>query len=215
MADLGGFELELGPVGYLREGKEHALVVPALIANWGFARHLELVLEGRNLVTLDGAPGQPRQQLVDTQLNVKWVMREGTLQEQAGPSVASEWTILLPETGERRFGAELATIVSMRWPALTLHANGAAALTRERTLGLFGGLIAEGPLAWTVRPVAELFVDREARDVRELSALAGAIWRWRPSLIFDGALRIASTGDGASGVRTLEVRAGLTWAFSL
>jgi len=183
VAELHDVELEIGPVGYLREGSRGALVAPSLIANWGFASDVELVVEGR--------------------------------QQKTGPSVASEWTILLPETGERRFGAEAAAIVSMRWPALTLHANGNVAYTRERTLGLFGGLIVEGPAAWAVRPVAEAFVDRESATVTEWSGLAGAIWRCRESLSLDAAGRLSWIRAPGAAARAVELRAGLTWAFSI
>lgn len=95
-------ELEIGPVGYLRSQSRSTLVAPSLIANWGFARDLELVAEGRQLIPLEPAPGEARLQIVETQLDLKWVMREGSLQGREGPSVASEWTILLPETGQSR-----------------------------------------------------------------------------------------------------------------
>jgi hypothetical protein len=208
-------ELEIGPVGYLRGGGRGTLAAPALIANWGFARDLELVLEGRQLIPLEPAPGEARVQIVDTQLDVKWLMREGSLQDKIGPSVASEWTILLPETGQSRAGAEAALIASMRWPALILHANGNLAYTRERTLGLFGGLIVEGPAAWAIRPVAEVFVDREGSATTEWSGLAGAIWRVRESLSFDAAARVAWIREGGVGMRAFELRAGFTWAFAI
>src|SRR5262249_1906720 len=149
------------------------------------------------------------------QLDVKWLMREGSLQDKPGPSVATEWTILLPETGQHDVGAELAAIASLRWPAITLHANGNIAYTRERTLGLFGGPIAEGPGAWVVRPVAEGFVDRESASITEWSGLAGAIWRCRESLTFDAAARLSWIRASGAGARGFELRAGLTWAFAV
>jgi hypothetical protein len=220
VAELHDIELEIGPVGYLRQGgqgERETIAAPSLIANWGFARDLELVLEGRQFIPLAPAPGEPRVQIVETQLDVKWLVREGSLQEKTGPSVATEWTILLPETGQRRLGAELAAIASLRRPALTLHANGNVACTRERTLGLFGGLIAEGPGAWPVRPVAEVFVDRESASETEWSGLAGAIWPFpaSPSLSFDAAARLSWLRVAGAGIRTFELRAGLTWPFSL
>jgi hypothetical protein len=214
VAEPQEIELEIGPVGYLRSDARGTLVAPSLVANWGFARDLELVLEGRQLIPLAPEPGEARVQIVDTQLDVKWLMREGSLQDKAGPSVASEWTVLLPETGQSQVGVEAALIVSMRWPALTLHANGNVAYTRERTAGLFGGLIAEGPWAWTVRPVAEVFVDRESANAAEWSGLVGAIWRASASLAFDAAGRASLLREAGVSTRALELRAGLTWAFS-
>jgi hypothetical protein len=208
-------ELEIGPAGYLRRESRGTLIAPSLIADWGFARDFELVVEGRQFIPLAPAPGEPRVQIVETQLDVKWLMREGSLQFKPGPSVAGEGTILLPETGQHNFGAEAAVIVSMRWPGLALHANGNVAYTRERTASLFGGLIIEGPGAWAVRPVAEAFVDRESANASEWSALAGAIWRLRESLAFDGAARLAWLHEAGAAGRVFELRAGLSWAFSL
>jgi len=215
VAEPGGFELELAPVGYVRQQSRGTVVAPSLIANWGFARDLELVVEGRQFIPLDPAAGEPRVQLVETQLDVKWVMREGSLQEKSGPSIASEWTILLPETGQHQIGAELAAIASMRWPALTVHANGAVSYTREHSAGLFGGLIVEGPSAWPVRPVAEGFIDWESGVATQWSGLAGAIWPWRESLIFDAAVKLSWITEAGAGTRAFELRAGLTWAFSI
>jgi hypothetical protein len=214
VAETKTVELEIGPVGYIRSDARGTLVAPSLIVNWGFARDFELVLEGRQFIPLSPAPGEARVQIAETQLNLKWLMREGSVQDKTGPSVASEWTILLPETGQSQIGAEAALIVSMQWPALALHANGNAAYTRERTAGLFGGLIAEGPSAWTVRPVAEAFVDRESANATEWSGLAGAIWRYGPSLAFDAAGRVSLLRGAGTSTRAVEVRAGLTWAFS-
>src|SRR5260370_41129582 len=101
-------------------------------------------------------------------------MHAGSLQAGSGASVASEWTVLLPETGRRALGAELAGIASWRWPALSVPANGAAAFTRDRDLGLFAGLIAEGPGDWRVRPVAEGCVAWGASTATQPPPLAGA-----------------------------------------
>lgn len=217
VAERDAIELEIGPVGYLHAGPHSFVVAPSLIANWGFARSLELVLEGREFIPVTDLAGQPRVQLLETQLDVKWLMREGVLQEGDGdgPSVASEWTILLPETGQARPGAELAAIVSWRWPALTLHANAAAAYTRERSAGLFAGLITEGPATWPARPVAEAFYDWDSAGTREVSGLIGCIWPLRPSLAVDAGLRIASVDESGQRTTTVELRAGFTWSFSI
>jgi hypothetical protein len=66
-----------------------------------------------------------------------------------------------------------------------------------------------------VRPVAEGFVDRESASAVEWSGLAGAIWRCRESLSFDGAVRLAWLRDAGAATRVVELRAGLTWAFSI
>ena len=108
-------------------------------------------------------------------------------------------------------GIQETAIVSQRWPDLTVHLNGAVAWTRAHRLGLFGGAIFELHDAWTVRPVAELFVEGERDVPTAVSGLVGAIWRVRDALSFDAGLRLARAG----GVNTTEIRAGLTWAFSM
>src|SRR5207302_1670290 len=76
VAERGQLEIELGPIGLLREGPERFLVVPALIANVGIADHLELVLEGRHQFLLGEAAGAARARLVDTALSLKAVVRQ-------------------------------------------------------------------------------------------------------------------------------------------
>src|SRR5438034_1013760 len=77
VASVRQFEFEIGAFGYLHQGSRDILVAPTLIANYGFARELELVLEGREFVRFDAQPGESRVQLVDTALSLKWVLREG------------------------------------------------------------------------------------------------------------------------------------------
>ena len=62
--------------------------------------------------------------------------------------------------------------------------------------------------------MAEVFVDRESGNVTDWSGLAGAIWRAGASLAFDGAGRVSWLRGAGASTRAVEVRAGLTWAFS-
>ena len=101
--------------------------------------------------------------------------------------------------------------MSQRWRDLTVHLNGAAAWTRAHDPGVLGGVILEGHDAWLVRPVAEVFLERERDEPAIVSGLLGAIWRVSDGLSFDAAVRLARAG----GVNTTELRLGLTWGFSL
>lgn len=210
VAEKGQVEIELGPLGLVREGSENTLVAPAVILNWGFAERWELVLEGRDFVHLGSAAPPPRLRVDDNALSLKTVLREGCLQDKSGVSVAAELSALLPAiNGESGAGAEATLIASQRTEAVTVHLNGAAAFTRAHAAGWFAGLIAEGHDTWAVRPVAELFVEGEGSLPVTVSGLAGAIWRVRDDLSLDAAIRLARAG----GVDTTELRAGLTWAF--
>ena len=211
VAGPGEFELELGPIGWLREGADQFRVAPAVVANLGLPWRSELVLEGQREVALDPAPGEPQSSIVDTGVFVKTVLREGALQDASGPSVAAEYGILLPEVhGQSGTGASIAGIVSQRWEAGTLHLNTALAWNRAHEPDVFLGAILEGPYSWAVRPVAEVFGEQASGGPRTGSALLGTIWRARDDLTLDVGLRYAHVGEET--VR--EVRLGLTWTFS-
>jgi hypothetical protein len=211
VAGPGEFELELGPVGYLREGPGKSLIAPAVIANFGISGDREIVLEGK-LKTLQGDSSEGyRTSLVDTALSLKQVHRRGSLQDGTGLSVASECGILLPTIhGESGAGAICALIGSQRWTTATIHLNGALVFNREHRWNRFFGAIIEGPNEWTTRPVAEFFTEQEVGGAQTRSGLLGIIWRTDEDLSFDFGVRLARTGD----TRIHEVRAGLTWTFS-
>ncbi len=212
VAAKGAMEIEFGPLGYEVQGPDKALIAPSLILNWGFADRWEAVLEGRHFVELGSTIREPRLRVEDTAFSIKTVLREGSLQEKTGPSVATELSLLLPTVnGDAGAGAEGALIVSQRWPDLTIHVNGAAAWTRAHTAGAFGGVILEGHDAWDIRPVAEVFVEAERDFPTTTSGLLGTIWRVSDGLALDAAVRLARTG----GVNTTELRLGLTWGFGV
>ena len=134
----------------------------------------------------------------------------GTLQDASGPSVATEYGVLLPSlNGEKGTGLSVAGIVSQRTAAVSAHLNAALAWTREHEPGFFLGGILEGPYSWTVRPVAEVFGEQASGSLRTTSGLVGAIWRARAGLSFDVGIRKAHSGDDT--IR--ELRLGLTWTF--
>jgi hypothetical protein len=211
VAKPGELEVELGPVQWLRENGKRFLQVPAVIANFGLERERELVIEGRHQVALDPEPGEHHSALVDNAVSIKQVLRRGVLQDEPGPSIATEYGVLLPDVhGRQGTGASVAGIVSQRGDAGTAHLNGVLSWTREHEPGLFLGVILEGSYSWPVRPVAEVFTDQARGTARVNSGLVGAIWRVRDGLSFDVGVRSAKAGDD----QTHEVRLGLTWAFA-
>jgi hypothetical protein len=211
VADAGEFELELGPLGSLREGTRRSLVAPAIIANFGISGDREIVLQGQRQTLLDPDVPGPRTSVVDTGLFIKQVLRRGVLQDEAGPSIATEYGFLLPTFhGESGTGFSTAGILSQRSEMGTLHLNSVLSLTRSHHADLILGAIVEGPNSWAVRPVAEVFAEQQAGGVRTLSRLVGAIWRIRDGLSFDIGVRQAHAGS--EGIH--EVRLGLTWSVS-
>jgi hypothetical protein len=198
IAEPGEMEIELGPVEYLREGSERALFAPNVRINYGFAPGWEAVLEGILAHGLTAAI--PGTSLIQSDPLLKGVLREGSLQENPGPSVATEFGVLLPGINdEHGTGASLAGIVSQRWDWGTVHFNTAVALTRKQHADYFGGVILEGPHDWAVRPVAEVFYDRDVGLFRTRSALIGAIWQVQDNIAVDFGLRGARVNDHTAG----------------
>lgn len=207
------FELELGPAGLLREGARGAVVAPAIVLNYGIIPNWEAVLQGEGVFPYSAMGG--RNLVRDNAALLKSVLRDGVLQGTSGPSIATEFGALLPDIhGERRSatGASLAGILSDRWGPLTAHFNLQAALSRAHQPDYFASTILEGPFEWPVRPVGEVFVERDAAAAETTrSGLVGAIWQAKENLSFDAAVRAARTHERTIG----EIRLGLTIGFSL
>jgi len=128
VAETGEIEIELGPIEYLREGAERALLAPDLRINYGFTPGWEAALEGK--VTHGLTVGIPGTSVVEGQALLKGVLREGSLQENPGPSIATEFGVLLPGINDQHgTGAVLNGIVSQRWDWGTVHLNAQIELT--------------------------------------------------------------------------------------
>jgi hypothetical protein len=209
VADPGEMEIEFQPAGTLWSHEQKTLVAPATVLNFGLAKDWEAVLEGR--LETPFSPTGPTT-LTDGGAFLKHVLRQGVLQDQAGPSIATEFGVLLPDSiGNSGFGASVAGIISQRWDWGTAHLNIAGALTRDQHADVFTGIILEGPSKWVVRPVAEFFYEEEFGQTRTFSALVGAIWQVKDNLSFDVGFRHAIV----NGAGVNEIRAGLTFGFPL
>jgi hypothetical protein len=209
VADLGQLEIELGPLGLLWQQANKTLIAPAYIVNYGFAKNWELVLQGQLETPL--ASSDPSS-LTMAGAFLKGVLRPGSLQEKSGPSIATEFGVLLPGVNaEPGYGLSWAGIVSQRWDAGTIHLNLQTELTREHNADIFVSTILEGPSKWKVRPVAEFFYENEFGQAQTVSGLIGAIWQVRDGLTFDVGVRHALT----NGHVVNEIRAGLTFGIPL
>jgi len=210
VAETGEIETELGPVEYLREGAERALLAPDVRINYGFTPGWEAALEGK--VTHGLTAGIPETSVVEGQALLKGVLREGSLQEKPGPSIATEFGVLLPGINDQHgTGAVLNGIVSQRWDWGTVHLNAQMELTRQQHADYFLDSIIEGPHDWPVRPVAEMFYERDVSLFRSGSALVGAIWQVQDNIAVDFGLRGARINGQTAG----EIRAGVTFAFGV
>jgi hypothetical protein len=209
VANLNEVEIEFQPFGWQRDGQQKSLIMPGVRFNWGFADRWELVAEGQFETPL--SPSGPSS-FSATGMFLKYVVKPGVLQDQAGLSVATEFGPLLPEVnGDRGTGFSWAAIVSQRGDWGAVHLNVDANLTRDQQGEAFLGAIVEGPAKWKVRPVVEVFYDKVWRESETWSGLAGAIWQVRDDLSFDVALRYATV----NGHPVDEIRAGLTFSFEV
>jgi hypothetical protein len=210
VAERGDVEIECGPVGWAVEADERFLVIPSIILNLGVAEGWEIVVEGRNFFLVRPDRMERRNTVRDTALSLKGIVRSGSLQDGSGPSVGVEVGLLLPGIGtDPGLGASFLAVVSQRWSAATVHANGALLITHEHSLGGIASGIVEGPSRWAVRPVAEIVL--EQNDGRSVSGVIGGIWQVRDKLSLDAGWRLAR----ADGANSREFRAGFTWAFPL
>src|SRR5215475_10642367 len=209
VAEPGEMEVELQPAGVKRADEQNTLVAPATVLNFGLIKNWELVLETRAETPLSESGPTVWS---DSGVFLKHILRPGVLQDQAGPSIATEFGALLPDTiGSNHVGASVAAIISQRWDWGTAHLNIAGALTRDQHADVFTGIILEGPHNWTVRPVAEFFYEEEFGQAHTFSALIGAIWQVKDNLSFDVGFRHAIV----NGAGVNEIRAGLTYGFPL
>ena len=210
VAETGEMEIELGPVEYLRDGADRTLLAPDLRINYGFTPGWEASLEGE--VAHGLSAGITGTSVVESQALLKSVLREGSLQEKPGPSIATEFGVLLPGiNAEHGTGAICTGIASQRWDWGTLHLNTQIALTREQHADYFLDTIIEGPHDWVVRPVSEIFYEQDVVQFRTRSALVGAIWQVQDNIAVDFGLRGARVNDHTAG----EIRAGVTFAFGV
>jgi hypothetical protein len=209
VAAPGEVEIELQPAGPRHDEEGTTLIAPATVFNYGLSEGWEAVLEGQGEIPLSSSGPTS---LTAAGAFLKHVVVPGSLQDKTGPSVATEFGVLLPDsTGNLGVGASLAGIVSQRWDWGTIHFNAQTALTRDHHGDVFFSTILEGPSKWTVRPVAEIFYENEFGKEETVSGLIGLIWQVRDDLSFDIAFRRALTNRHPVD----EVRAGVTFGFPL
>src|SRR5262249_7450764 len=150
--------------------------------------------------------GVPATSLVESQALLKGVLREGSLQEKPGPSIATEFGVLLPGINDQHgTGAVFNGIVSQRWDWGTVHLNAQIELTREQHADYFLDSIIEGPQDWPVRPVAEFFYESDVSVFRSSSASSARSGRSRTisRLTLGYAARASMAKPPARSVRAL------------
>jgi len=209
VTEQGYFELELGPAHFFDRAGQSYLIAPNTVLNLGILPGTELVVDFNDYLALGALNGRPRVAFLGTDVLIKHVLREGCLQGKTGLSIAIEAGPLTPEyNGIEGFGASGNLILSQRWDFGTVHFDEWPQYSRAHHLELFSGVIAEGPHEWRVRPVLELFYDKQWAGPQTVSALGGLIWTARESFVLDLGVRGARIGED----NAVEIRLGFTWS---
>jgi hypothetical protein len=112
VAAPGQLEVELQPAGVQHERGTRSLAAWTVL-NIGLSEGWEAVFEGRGETPLSQSGPT---ELIDAGASLKHVVVPGSLQDKTGPSVATEFGVLLPDsTGNSGTGGSWAGIVSQRW----------------------------------------------------------------------------------------------------
>ncbi|HTM58114.1 MAG TPA: hypothetical protein VL123_06840 [Candidatus Udaeobacter sp.] len=199
-------ELELGPVEYLARGDDRLLHAPSAVLNYGADGSREFSAEAARLMPEGGGPAQ----FGDFRLSYKQILRRGTLQDGRGPSLATEWAMLVPLRDDPHAGASLALILSTRSPRGYAHVNSEVERDREGINALETGVILERGDQEGVGPVMELEGNAEDGEPPGGSVLIGLVYVPRAGFEWDVGVREGSV----AGAHVLELRSGLTWQFS-
>ena len=216
VADLGEFELELGPAHLLREGGRTFVTTPTVL-NLGIMPRTELVMDMVGSAPMHPYPatateaGEAKYSVVDTDVFFKFLLRKGALQEESGLSMALEAGPLLPEIyGDDGYGASANLILSERWGWFTVHLNNELELSRSALDPIWSNsLITEFGVSRHWRPVAEILWEQDIKaGVSLFSGLVGFIW----SVVDDFDIDAAGVVSTSEGEQAYEVRLGLTWA---
>src|SRR5947208_6117258 len=165
VADVGEVEIEFQPLGAAHAGGTTKGLTDVIV-NYGFADRWELVLQSTPQVPPEGFGPIS----VSNGAFLKYVLQPGVLQEKSGPSIATEFGVLLPEIGGSGAGIGWAGIASQRWDWGTVHFYLATNLTPDQHGELFLDTILEGPNKWKVRPVAEFYFDKVFNEAQTYSA---------------------------------------------
>jgi hypothetical protein len=210
VADVGELETEFQPMGYLKDGWARSLIGPQIVLSYGVIPNLELTAQGQ----LNTLLNDNTYSFEATAVGFKYVLRDGSLQDKEGPSVATELLLLTPGVNTPGgFGFTFDTIVSQRFDWGTIHLNVEPGLSQDQQASMFVSTILEGPASWKVRPVAEFFYEGfyGPDKTNQLSGLVGLIYQPDDKFSFDLAYR----GAVENGRYISEIRAGVTFGIEV
>jgi hypothetical protein len=117
-AAVGEVEIEFQPTGAWHVDQRNSLSGPNGVFNYGFAERWEFILQGEIPAPEGAGPTS-----VPNGAFLKYLIEPGVLQDKPGPSIATEFGLLLPEFGGTGVGLSWNGIVSQRWDWGTAHFN--------------------------------------------------------------------------------------------
>ena len=199
-------ELEVGPLEYFTAGREHVLKAPSTVLNYGVDGRRELVVEATRFVPFEEGPVVLR----DVAVSYKQILRSGTLQDQRGPSMATEWALLVPTHEQPHAGASAGFITSARSPRGYAHFNVEVERERDGANALSTGIILERGDQPGVGPVLELEANAEHGETPGGLVLGGLVYVPRDGFEWD----LAARSGWVAGQHIFEFHSGFTWQFS-
>jgi hypothetical protein len=209
IAEPHEFEVEFGYFKADRTEGHTVYTVPEVVLNYGLAKNVELVGE----FGIAERAGEDVH-LVDPEISVKTVLKNGVLQDEPGVSLAVETALVLPSSleGEQRFGCEFVGIVSEKLSPLTFHLNLGGGIDRASSNPmLIWGLITELPVHPQLRVVSEVNGESTKGETADDSGLIGSIWQLPGSdVFFDVGVRKGFSHAAADW----GVTAGVTFTWS-
>jgi hypothetical protein len=168
-------ELEWGFFRYENEGTTDRVISPDFQLDYGIADQWELTGQGR--LQIYDEEGR-NLEILEPEIFVKRLIREGSMQDKTGPSLAAEFGPQLPSTkeNERSFGLHALGISSYEFAGIMNHLNLGLEQDREDFKSNFiWGTILEYPSKGKYRLVSEFNGRAIYSHAPENSALIGAI----------------------------------------
>jgi hypothetical protein len=213
VVDPGSIELEIQPIGYyqlLIGEEERQIIAPSLSIYLGIAEGWDLFVFSRGYGLLEPAPDQGAYRIADQMIGMRTMLVRGSYSDAGmeGPSLTLQFGVLIPGIyADDGFGSNIALLFAQSWDALTIHLNAWLTLRRDRFFEGFFSAMIEGPYAWAVRPVFEVWLDVIEGGDPTISALLGAVLPIGEDFALEAGVRMG----GWTSWLDLEIRTAFCW----
>ena len=203
----GEVEIEFGLLTLERDEGENTWITPALVFNYGLTDALELVGE----FDMEKSPGE-NWDLTDPGIFLKYMLKDGVMQDAPGLSVATEFGFLFStdNTDKNDVGGEGILILSNTANNLTYHVNVGGGIDPDGDNFRLWGLVGELPVSTGLTLVGEYSGEKVSGEASEETILLGLLFEPKGSeLTWDFGVRRKITRQAAD----LTLTAGFTLTF--